>query len=407
MTESLKAIVVNTSSSGSRLGGAAIAAEWHSRLLAERIPIELWRMWDRDSLEQVGSLSIRNFNSYIPLKWIGSRLPRHAQALLLRSRIPEELLRVRPPIIHLQNPGPPFEFLRIAKKCKEQGMRVVASTHGFYETFTPNYALNHFQRFLWPFLISRPIERACRYVDAFVSGYPDEKELLLGLGVPLEKIHLVPNGVNPFFQLSPNESEIGIVLNKFQLDADRPILLYMGNHTSNKGIDAVIRMASRLDVPTTLIIGGKLRNQKAPEQWRSMISKTSPLKLVVSDYLSIEEQRVIYGISTALIFPSMADTLPLTILEAMACGLPVIAYRTGGIPFQLENDCGIVVPQGDEEALFEETRGLLLSNEKRRRIRENAKSRQRSIFTWELAAAKTIKIYEDLIQASTFVETKS
>ena len=146
MTESLKAIVVNTSSSGSRLGGAAIAAEWHSRLLSECIPIELWRMWDRDSLEHVGSLSIRNFNSFIPMRWIGSRLPRHAQALLLRSRIPEELLRVRPPIIHLQNPGPPFEFLRIAKKCKKQGMRVVASTHGFYETFTPNYALNHFQK---------------------------------------------------------------------------------------------------------------------------------------------------------------------------------------------------------------------------------------------------------------------
>jgi glycosyltransferase involved in cell wall biosynthesis len=93
----------------------------------------------------------------------------------------------------------------------------------------------------------------------------------------------------------------------------------------------------------------------------------------------------------------MADTLPLTIPEAMACGLPVVAYDTGGISFQLEGDCGIVVPQGDEEALLDATRRLLQSPQLRKQIAQNAKARQRKIFTWESAARETVAIYDRLL----------
>lgn len=120
-------------------------------------------------------------------------------------------------------------------------------------------------------------------------------------------------------------------------------------------------------------------------------------KLIVTDYLSHAEQRVLYNASTILVFPSMADTLPLTIPEAMACGLPVVAYDTGGISFQLEGDCGIVVPQGDEEALLDATRRLLQSPQLRKQIAQNAKARQRKIFTWESAARETVAIYDRLL----------
>lgn len=355
-------------------------------------------MWDCDSVQKIGSLDVRNFVSKTPFPWVGTRLPRHAQALLLRSKIPDELMRVRPSIVHLQNPGPPFEFLRIARMCKKLGMKVVASTHGFYEIFNPNYGLSRFQAAVWPWAITKPIAKSLKYIDAFVSGYPNEKGLLMEHGVLHEKIHLVPNGINPFFQEEPTFDEIESAKDKFRFNQDNPILLYMGNHTANKGIDTVIRMASQLKRPVTLMIGGKVRNPESLGLWQSMIPDGSLLKLIVTDYLSHEEQRVLYHISNALIFPSMADTLPLTILEAMACGLPVVAYDTGGIGFQLDEDSGVVVPQGDEQILLEETDRLLQSPERQKRLSANALKRQRQLFTWESAALKTIAVYEQLLR---------
>ena len=391
-----KAVVVNISTSGSRLGGAAIAAEWHSRLMSKDYPIELWRMWDGDSEQRCGALRIRNFDTFPRFKWL-RHCPRKVQALLLQSDIPKKLTELAPELVHLQNPGPSLEFERVAKSCNSMGIKVVTSTHGFYEVFNPNYGFKFHERLAWKWLATNPIIRSFPFIDAFLSGYPAEKELLVKHGIPASKIHLVPNGIDTFFEDPPSDGEIRLAKDKFGFSDQKPILLYMGNHTANKGLDAVIRTAISLEQPVTLIIGGKVRDIDAPKRWKALIPTTSPLELIVTDYLSIAEQRVLYHAATMLLFPSMADTLPLTILEAMACGLPVIAYDTGGISYQLAERSGIVVQQGDESAFLDAVSRLLNDPALQREFSAKGRLRQNDFFTWSLAAQKTIKIYDDLL----------
>lgn len=212
--------------------------------------------------------------------------------------------------------------------------------------------------------------------------------MLIERGVPEPKIHLVPNGINPFFLAHSSKEECNTVLEKFRISQEKPILLFIGNHTGNKGLDTVIRVASCLSQPATVVIGGKLLSPEEPLQWRQKIPPANNVDIIFTDFLTLTEQRALYNLSTILLFPSLADTLPLTILEAMASGLPVIAYDTGGISYQLENNSGIVIKHGNFQEFHESVQMMLDDQKLREKISENAKNRQSLMFSWDLAATK-------------------
>jgi alpha-maltose-1-phosphate synthase len=391
-----KAIVVNLSTSGSRLGGGAVAAEWHSRFMAAKFPVELWRMWDKDEEFYIDELKIKNYTTRTKLGAGDKLLPKKLRAFFLDSKILEDILDIRPDIIHLQNPLPGLAFEKIASKSSEAGIKVVASTHGFFEVMNPNYGLPAYQKWAWEKGITQPITRALNYVDAVLSGYPNEKQMLIERGVPEDKIHLVPNGINPFFLIPPSQEECNNVLEKFSISQEKPILLFIGNHTGNKGLDTIIKVTSCLSQAATVVIGGKLLSPEEPLQWRQKIPPANNVDVIFTDFLTLTEQRALYNLSTILLFPSLADTLPLTILEAMAIGLPVIAYDTGGISYQLENNSGIVVEQRNFEKFYMAIELLLDSLSLRNEIILNAKKRQSQLFSWEIAADMTLELYDKI-----------
>ena len=105
------------------------------------------------------------------------------------------------------------------------------------------------------------------------------------------------------------------------------------------------------------MIGGKLLNNEEPKLFVKGLDNNN-VEIIFTDFLSINEQRAIYNISSILLFPSKSDTLPLTIIEAMACSLPVIAFDVGGISFLL-NDCGFLIDPNNTNKYFETITNLL------------------------------------------------
>jgi glycosyltransferase involved in cell wall biosynthesis len=392
-------IVVNLSSSGSRIGGAAIAAEWHSRYLAASgLSVELWKMWDRDNEYSIENLKIREYKTYSLLDHFNSCVPQKVISTFYTSQILEDLLAYKPKIIHLQNSLPSLEFERIAYRAFQSKIKILASSHGFYEVFHPEgYGIkNWFVKKAWDFAVKYPIQRSLRFLDRIFVGSPFEKDFLIHLGVKADKIQILANGINPFFLSQPTTTECNQVIHKFRLNQEKPILLFIGNHTANKGLDTVMQVANQLSIPATVVIGGRLQTLDEPFQWRTKLPPNHDVDVVFTDYLSLREQRALYYLSTLLLFPSVSDTLPLTIIEAMACGLPVVAYDVGGIAYQLANHSGVVIPKGEFVAYLQAVESLLANSEERVLIAQNAKVRQRTIFSWESAAQKTIRVYETL-----------
>ena len=71
---------------------------------------------------------------------------------------------------------------------------------------------------------------------------------------------------------------------------------------------------------------------------------------------NVQQHVELYNEADVLINPTYADTFPTVNLEALACGTPVITYRTGGSPEAVDEKTGIVVEQGDVDALAEAIR---------------------------------------------------
>jgi alpha-maltose-1-phosphate synthase len=391
------AININLSTSGRRLGGAAIASEFHCAHMAAQYPIELWRMWDGDGTYANGALPVRNFKSYTPLRAIESKLPRRLRSCLLDSDIGHNLTAIQPGIVHLHNPVPSFAFERLARHATQLGSKVVVTTHGFFEVMNPNYNFKSHEKWLWRQIVTKPVLRSLRHMDALLTLYPGERQTLTALGVPDSKIHLIPNGVNPFFLSPPMPADLAAVQQKFQLNPEKPILLFIGNHTANKGIDTVMRVAHELSQPATIVVGGKLLSPDEPQQWQAKLPAAADVDVVFTDYLSLEEQRALYHLAALLLFPSLSDTLPLTIIEAMACGLTTVAYDVGGIAYQLAEESGVVVPPEQFGAFHQAVQGLLANGAQRQQFGSNARSRQQQLFSWQVAADKTIHIYETLL----------
>ena len=86
------------------------------------------------------------------------------------------------------------------------------------------------------------------------------------------------------------------------------------------------------------------------------------------------------------------------VLEAMACGVPVISTSGGALP-EVVGDAGILVPPADAAALREAIDALLNDPERRRRIGEAGLARVRNSLTWRHAAQKTIEVYREAIDA--------
>ncbi len=391
------AININLSTSGSRLGGAAIAAGFNCRQMAESFPVELWRMWDQNEEFYADKLKVTNFKSETSFDFLGSLPPKRLRGLFLDSDILERVMLERPKIIHLHNPIPSFAFERIVRRAAEVGTKIVATTHGFYEMMYPSYGLKPYEKFLWKQTVTKPVVRSLKYMDAIFSLYPEEKTMLMDMGVPAAKIHLTPNGVDPFFLTPSTAAESQLVVKKFNLSLDNPILFFVGNHTANKGLATVMEVASKLSSPATFVIGGRLLTPDEPKQWQERFAPNQLVKIVFTDYLTTIEQRALYRLSDALLFPSLADTLPLTIIEAMATELPVIAYDVGGISYQLQDGCGMLVKSGDFVGFLAAVEQIIANPELRTKISKQAKIRQESIFSWARTSKLTIDVYEQVI----------
>jgi hypothetical protein len=96
--------------------------------------------------------------------------------------------------------------------------------------------------------------------------------------------------------------------------------------------------------------------------------------------------------------PTRKDFMPLAILEAMACGLPVVATRLGGIPEQVEDGVsGILVPPNDPAALASALRGLLADEARRRQMGRAGRSRAERLFCAEQNARMLTGLMKQLV----------
>ena len=182
-------------------------------------------------------------------------------------------------------------------------------------------------------VIRRMLEWTLGRANAVITVSQALKVVALRLGVTSEKVSVIPNGVDSskFFPLDKEEarSKIGLSLEK------RKIVVSVGHLTPNKGFDLLIKTIGELaeksnEIPPLLVIvGGGIYTQVL----EALVQR---LRLESSVYLvgAVPHDQLLwyYNAADLVCLMSEKEGWPNVVLEALACGRPVLASRAGGIP---------------------------------------------------------------------------
>ena len=172
----------------------------------------------------------------------------------------------------------------------------------------------------------------------------------------------------------------GVDTDTFAPDPDRraeePVIVFAGILTRRKGvvdlIDASHMLLSRGVGHRLVIVGGR-PDEGIEEEDLVREAATGPEALVGA----VPHDQIATYLRDADIFclPSWFEAMPLSILEALACGLPVIATRVGQIPLIIDDSVGRLVAPQDPTALADALEALLTDDELRKRLAENARQK--------------------------------
>ena len=112
------------------------------------------------------------------------------------------------------------------------------------------------------------------------------------------------------------------------------------------------------------------------------------------------ELRKRYTKASLVVLPSIQETLPMSLAQAMAMGKPVVATQVGGVPWIIQNGVnGFCVPPNDLDALAEGIIQLLGNSKLRTQMGNQGKKLARALFYAERVAEKTVKLYRKVLKS--------
>ena len=384
-----------------KICGATNAGFALSAATAELAELELAVMWDVDADSSQGPLRVRYFRCATPAGPLTPLLPRAARIAFANSKIPTAIGSGRYDLVHIHNLFPLYAAERIADACTRWRIPFVISTHGFFELchFAEVRRLGVVGRVAASLLVDRPFRRIVSQAASLFCLSPADMDLCREFDLPVRSRHIVTNGVSEFYLGRPRQEDVQAVREKLRLSPGVPTLLYMGSLHSYKGVDVYLESLRRVQRPFQAVVAGSFKRPEEPGRLMDATGLPQELRERVrfTGAISDVELRALYNLADVFVYPTRGDTLPLVVLEAMACGKPVVASRVGGIPFQIPADCGVVVPVEDPDATGDAVNLLLADEDLRARMGATARARVESVFRWRSAAASAIEGYSQIL----------
>ncbi len=203
--------------------------------------------------------------------------------------------------------------------------------------------------------------------QAFVAISTEVQDELVAAGVSPERIERIPNSVDTERFCPVSEHRREALRLRLGLPPHRPIVVYTGRLVSYKGLPVLLRAWQRIvsqnpDVQLLLVGGGGLDIHNCEAELKAFVHQRGLERnvLFTGDVTNVEEY---LQSSDLFVFPSENEAFGISLIEAMACGLPAVATTAGGLADVLrDQETGLAVPTNDEDALHAAL-GKLLANE--------------------------------------------
>ncbi len=252
-----------------------------------------------------------------------------------------------------------------------------------------------------------------------VSGGMREDILRVYPQVDPDRVAVVHNGIDLTGWRRPEGEALGRAdetVRRLGIDPDRPIVVFVGRITRQKGLPYLLRAAERLPADVQLVLcAGAPDTPEIAAEVAGLVAELGVARgggvIWIEQMLPREELIAVLSASTLFVCPSVYEPLGIVNLEAMACGLPVVGTATGGIPeVVVDGETGLLVPieqvsdgtgtpvhpdafvadLGDALAglVADPARAAAMGVAARRRVEEH--------FAWESIAERTLEVYRSV-----------
>jgi len=328
-------------------------------------------------------------------------------SLISKRRMAARITALKPDIVHVHNFFPLLSP-SIYYACGEAGMPVVQSLHN-YRIICPGALLFRSghpcedcvdKAFAWPGVLhacyrgsrlgtaSVAVMASTHHwlstwrnrIDCFIALTDFSRGKLVAGGLPADKIAVKPN-------FAPDPGVAG--------DGQGRFAFFAGRLSLEKGIVTVISAWDQLKsaIPLKIAGDGPLRNE--------VVRRAAHGRIEYLGVLSREQVQALMSEASFLLFPSVCyENFPLSIVEALACGLPVIASRTGAMAEIIEDGrTGLHFRPGDAGDLAAKVEWVEAHPEKMTRMRREARAEYLAKYTPERNYELLMQLYGRAIHA--------
>ncbi|TAJ29788.1 MAG: glycosyltransferase family 1 protein [Nitrospirae bacterium] len=214
-------------------------------------------------------------------------------------------------------------------------------------------------------------------------------------GLPRNRIVVIPNGVSDDFRPMGDEESLTGLRRRFALPTDR-FILFVGGADPRKNhatfLKACEKRLERLAGYSLVLVGDV--HHRFGDMKETARALGLERQVVCTGRLPIVDIRLLYSHADLFVFPSIYEGFGMPVLEAMACGAPVITSNRTSLP-EVAGDAAVLVNPEDAEELAEAIVRVLDTPSLRASLKEKGFERAKQ-FTWEQAARRTLALYREL-----------
>ena len=236
--------------------------------------------------------------------------------------------------------------------------------------------------------------RAARRVIA--DSEATARDLRALLDVPAAAIRVIHLGCAERFRPLPDSPHRRAVLAGYGITA--PYVLHVGTIEPRKNLPALVRAFTRLratrDLPHRLVLAGARGWGDAALQ-RALAASGIEGLIDVVGAIAPDDLPAVYSAADLFVYPSLYEGFGLPVVEAMACGVPVVTSTSGALP-EIAGDAARSVDPRDEGQLVAVLGELLDDSVQSRVLAERGRARA-ARFTWERCARETFAVYEEVM----------
>lgn len=271
----------------------------------------------------------------------------------------------------------------------------VVTIHDVIQFVLPEYAWRKISRMYFG-LVSRTARRATAIIAVSECSKRDIVKLL---GVPPERIHVIGNAVDQSLHPVSDTWLLANVRERYGIEPR--YLLYFGGFDMRKNVPRVIEAYAQL--PTSvrteyqLVIAGRYQHLGHPlyPDPRAVVERLGLRdRVVFTGQIREQDKAPLYSAATLFAFPSLYEGFGIPVLEAMACGTPVLTSNVSALP-EVVGDAGLLVDPYDVSAISAGMARLLEDSHYRDELSRRGLERARQ-FTWHQVAEQTLRVYRDV-----------